>query len=274
MSEDQKSNSLQSWLGWIVAVGALLVAFLQYLDTHSLINKTEAEIPVFDFEITTFEKSRIPSDLLKLMPASIWDDKSEIKNDFSVYHVRGKPVSGIEVVFKSSSKPIENIVLLEGALHTNITYSKNRLEAVLKRDRLTKKTPLKGHVITAGITTVDIHASAAEGDKYTPSKQSGWNWERSLIVAALVLVFGFLILFFGWLGSRAFKHVQKEEDSNYFDVTKENTFLVAAILVIALLPDFPFSLSELFYGLALYFLISRYDLLISVLKVARGNSNN
>ena len=167
-----KSPNTLAWLGWVVAVIALVVPFMQYIDSHSLIEKKINDQPLYEHKITTFQKSNVPDDLIRILPKSVWDTKDLIRNEFSVTHKSGKSIRGLKVLFQTD-KPIKNIALVNSTIGSKITYSNDRKEATLIKDELQPNQTITGYVVTEGITTVKYVVTAKEGALYEPSQNFG-----------------------------------------------------------------------------------------------------
>jgi hypothetical protein len=263
-----KFNKLMAILGWIVAVLSLLLNLKLYEQSSSQLLKKEEKEPKYSKSIETYNP--------QLLPKQILASRDSISHQFVIEHFSGEAVKGVAINIKSPDRRIVHVVISEGTIGSTIDY--NDTEAVIRKSELLPDTDLKGYVVTEGITKLSMSVGADSGTEFPSqpvrqSKSAEFEWDFLIFISTIVIT----SIIFVILISKTFPIFRESGFIDLFKGKEDNLPLLILIIFMAISPlsmlGITFSPGEFLDGLLLYFAVTRYKLLIDVLKSLSKKDN-
>ena len=261
MAKESKLTTTIAILGWIVAAASLILNFLMYHQSNIKFKQemeNHQEKPIYEKLIKTYNPDILPKNILNLT--------EEIPHEFEVNHHSGKAIDELVIQFFSHEKDITDVKIYEGKTDTKIKIDPAKKEITLRKPELLPSTSLKGIVLTKGITKLKMVVSADEGSDFAEPVSSNENrierfdWRVAIFFTVLALI----IILFGFLIHRS---LPKLKDSGVLNIFKSEEDNLSLLFLIILIMIFRSSyVGAAIQGLILYFVITRYKLILNALK--------
>lgn len=248
-----KTSVVVAVFGWVVAFLSLGLNYTKFIQEREEKQEAKRDRPVYEKSLKTYDPAILPPNILAI--------KEPIPHEFGISHKSGQTIRDLSIEFASPDAEISEVTLLEGQADAETRIASGAHEAKVKKLELLPSTTLRGRVITNGIAKVSMAVSASNVSDGTMAsaantrspEDSRWSW-NSIIAAGIVGLLVLVLLGSTYFAIPALKTSELYESASRNDA---NYFLLVSIVLVTLISSVavPF-MSELFWGIALYILVT------------------